>query len=145
VTIVHRRDELRASKSMQKKAFDNDKIKFEWNSVVDDILDIGQNRVTALVLRDVKTGEKRELPVEGVFIAVGHSPATEIFKGKLDLDEKGYIVTKRNTRTSAPGVFAAGDVQDPRYRQAISAAGSGCMAAIDALKFLEGEEAQAGW
>ncbi len=137
VTIVHRRDELRASKAMQKKAFDNDKIEFAWDSIVEDILDMGQNKVTALVLKNVKTEETRELPVEGVFIAIGHKPATEIFKGKLDLDDKGYIVTKGDTITSVPGVFAAGDVQDPRYRQAISAAGSGCMAAIEAMHFLE--------
>jgi thioredoxin reductase (NADPH) len=145
VTVIHRRDELRASKAMQKKVLENDKIEFAWNSIVEDILDVKQNKVTAVALKDVKTGERRELPVEGVFIAIGHEPATKIFKGKLELDERGYIVTKNNTRTSVPGVFAAGDVQDSRYRQAISAAGSGCMAAIDALKFLEGEDVSPGW
>jgi thioredoxin reductase (NADPH) len=145
VTIIHRRDELRASKAMQEKALSNKKIEYAWDSVVEDILDVEQNKVTAVVLKNVKTNEKRELPVEGVFVAIGHEPATTIFKGKLDLDERGYIVTKDNTRTSVPGVFAAGDVQDPRYRQAISAAGSGCMAAIDAFKFIEGEEAWPGW
>ncbi len=144
VTIVHRREELRASKAMQKKAFDNPKIAYEWNAVVEDILDPAQNKVTALVLRNVKTNERTELPVEGVFVAVGHDPATALFKGTLDLDPRGYIVT-RGTSTSVPGVFAAGDVADPRYRQAISAAGSGCRAAIDALKFLQGEDAAPGW
>jgi thioredoxin reductase (NADPH) len=144
VTIVHRRDELRASKAMQKRAFDNPKISYEWNSVVEEILDPAQNKVTALVLRNVKTNERTELPVDGVFVAVGHDPATSLFKGKLELDQRGYIVTK-GTNTSAPGVFAAGDVADPRYRQAISAAGSGCRAAIDALKFLQGEDALPGW
>jgi thioredoxin reductase (NADPH) len=144
VTIVHRREELRASKTMQKKALDNKKINYEWNVIVEDIRDPSKNKVTALVLRNVKTGEKKELPVDGVFVAVGHDPATSIFRGKIELDERGYIVTK-GTRTSVPGVFAAGDVQDPRYRQAISAAGSGCQAAIEALKYLEGEDALPGW
>jgi thioredoxin reductase (NADPH) len=145
VTVIHRRDELRASKAMQEKALSNKKIAFAWNSVVEDILDVGKNKVTAVVLKNVKTNEMSELPVEGVFVAIGHEPATEIFKGKLELDDRGYIVVKDNTRTSVPGVFAAGDVKDPRYRQAISAAGSGCMAAIDAFKFIEGEEAWPGW
>ena len=144
VTIVHRRDALRASKAMQKRASDNPKIDFEWNAVVEDILDPAQNRVTALVLKNAKTGATKELPVDGVFVAVGHEPATGAFKGKIELDAKGFVVT-RGTRTSVPGVFAAGDVQDPRYRQAISAAGSGCQAAIDALKFLEGEDTLPGW
>lgn len=145
VTIIHRRDELRAGKAMQKKTFDNEKIAFEWNSVVEDILGVDQGVVTGVLLKNVKTGEKKEFPVDGVFIAIGHEPATAVFKGKLEIDEKGYIVTKENTGTSVPGVFAAGDVRDARYRQAITAAASGCMAAIDALKFLEGEEAQPGW
>ncbi len=144
VTIVHRRDELRASKAMQKKALDNPKIAFEWNAVVEDILDPALNKVTALVLGDVKTGARRELAVDGVFVAVGHDPATALFKGKIELDPHGYVVTK-GTSTSVRGVFAAGDVADPRYRQAISAAGSGCRAAIDALKFLQGEESAPGW
>jgi thioredoxin reductase (NADPH) len=144
VTIVHRRDELRASKAMQKRALENPKIDFEWNSTVEDVLDPAQNKVTALVLKNVKTGETKELPVDGVFVAIGHEPATGLFKGKIDLDAKGYVVT-RGTRTSVNGVFAAGDVQDPRYRQAVSAAGSGCQAAIEALKFLEGEDALPGW
>ncbi len=145
VTVIHRRDELRASKAMQEKALSNEKIEFAWDSIVEDILDVGQNKVTAVVLKNVKTNETSELPVEGVFVAIGHNPATEIFKGKIELDDHGYVVVKDNTRTSVPGVFAAGDVKDPRYRQAISAAGSGCMAAIDAFKFIEGEEAWPGW
>jgi thioredoxin reductase (NADPH) len=144
VTVVHRREELRASKAMQKRALDNPKIDFEWNSTVEEILDPAKNKVTALVLKNVKTGATKELPVDGVFVATGHEPATGLFKGKIDLDDKGYVVTRR-ARTSVDGVFAAGDVQDPRYRQAISAAGSGCQAAIEALKFLEGEDALPGW
>jgi thioredoxin reductase (NADPH) len=144
VTVVHRREELRASKAMQKRALDNPKIDFEWNSTVEDVLDPAKNKVTALVLKNVKTGETKELPVDGVFVAIGHEPATELFKGKIELDAKGYVVT-RGTRTSVAGVFAAGDVQDPRYRQAISAAGSGCQAAIEALKFIAGEDALPGW
>ncbi len=145
ITVIHRRDELRAARAMQKKAFENKKIEFAWDSVVEEILDMEQGKVTAVVLKNVKTGETRELPLEGVFIAIGHDPATEIFKGKLKLDEKGYIVTTRGTRTSVPGVFAAGDVQDSRYRQAVSAAGSGCMAAIDAFKYIMGEKESIGW
>jgi len=144
VTIVHRRNELRASKAMQKRALENPKIDFEWNSTVEEILDPAKNRVTALILKNVATGATTEFPVDGVFVAVGHEPATELFRGAIELDAKGYVVTK-GTRTSVAGVFAAGDVQDPRYRQAISAAGSGCQAAIDALKFLEGENAISGW
>ncbi|MCK4349254.1 MAG: thioredoxin-disulfide reductase [Candidatus Krumholzibacteria bacterium] len=145
VTMIHRRDELRAGKAMQKIAFDNEKITFAWDSVVEDILGVEENKVTAVRLKNVKTGELSDLPVEGVFIAIGHDPATKIFEGKIELDKHRYIVTKENTKTSVPGVFAAGDVQDPRYRQAISAAGSGCMAAIDALKFLQGEDVSPGW
>lgn len=145
VTVIHRREELRASRAMQKKALENEKIEFEWDSVVEDILDAEQGKVTAVVLKNVKSGDTKKIPLDGVFVAIGHNPATEIFKGKLKLDEKGYIVTTRNTRTSVAGVFAAGDVQDPRYRQAISAAGSGCMAAIDAFKYVKGEEESIGW
>ena len=144
VVIVHRRDEFRASKAMQKKALDNEKISVEWGSVVEDIRDPAAGRVTALALKSMKTGERKELPVDGVFVAVGHDPATAVFKGKIELDAKGYVITK-GSRTSVPGVFAAGDVQDPRYRQAISAAGSGCMAAIEVLKYLEGEDALPPW
>jgi thioredoxin reductase (NADPH) len=144
VTVVHRRGELRASKAMAKRALENPKIDFEWNATVEDMLDPAQNKLTALVLRNVATGETKELAVDGAFVAIGHEPATALFKGAIELDEKGYVVA-RGTRTSVGGVFAAGDVQDPRYRQAISAAGSGCQAAIEALKFLQGDEALPGW
>jgi thioredoxin reductase (NADPH) len=138
VTVVHRRDTLRASKIMQDKAFANPKISFEWNSEVEDVRDAGQGAVTALILRNNKTDEQKVLEVEGVFVAIGHTPNTSLFKGQLEMDANGYIVTHSGTRTNIPGVFAAGDVQDHIYRQAITAAGSGCMAAIDAEKYLEG-------
>jgi thioredoxin reductase (NADPH) len=138
VTVVHRRDTLRASKIMQDKAFANPKITFEWNTAVDEIMDTGKGEVTAAVLSNLKTGEQKELPVEGVFVAIGHTPNTSLFKGKLEMDPNGYLITHDGTRTSVPGVFAAGDVQDHVYRQAVTAAGSGCMAAIDAEKYLEG-------
>ena len=137
VTVVHRRDTLRASKIMQEKAFANPKIEFAWNSEVEDILDVSKGVVTAIVLRDVVTGARTELPVEGVFVAIGHTPNTSLFKGQLDLDENGYIVTHHGTRTSIAGIFAAGDVQDHVYRQAVTAAGTGCMAAIDAERYLD--------
>jgi thioredoxin reductase (NADPH) len=145
VTVIHRRDELRASKAEQKKALNNDKIEFAWDSVVEDILGAEEGKVKGVTLKNVKTGETSELAVEGVFVAIGHDPATGLFAGQLDLDENNYIVTDEFTRTSIPGVFAAGDVQDPRYRQAITSAGSGAMAAIEALKYIEGEQASAGW
>ena len=138
VTVVHRRDALRASKIMQDKAFGNAKISFEWNTEVEDIKDGGSGTVTSMVLRNNRTGEVKEVPVEGVFVAIGHTPNTSLFKGQLETDVNGYIVTQSGTRTSVPGVFASGDVQDHVYRQAITAAGSGCMAAIDAEKYLEG-------
>ncbi len=138
VSVIHRRDSLRASKIMQDKAFRNPKIAFEWNSAVEEIKDNGTGAVTAAALRNLTTGERKELPVEGIFIAIGHTPNTSLFAGKLDMHANGYIVTHDGTRTSVPGVFAAGDVQDHVYRQAITAAGSGCMAAIDAEKYLEG-------
>jgi thioredoxin reductase (NADPH) len=137
VTVVHRRDTLRASKIMQEKAFSNPKIEFAWNSEVEDILDVKKGAVSAIVLRDGVTGARTELPVEGVFVAIGHTPNTGLFKGQLELDENGYIVTHHGTRTSIPGIFAAGDVQDHIYRQAITAAGTGCMAAIDAERYLD--------
>ena len=137
VTIVHRRDQLRASKIMQDRARSSDKIDFVWNSVVDDILHVDAGKVTGVRLRDVKTGEIVERPTEGVFMAIGHRPNTELFVGQLELDPVGYIVVKKLTMTSVPGVFACGDVQDSRYRQAVTAAGSGCMAAIDAEKYLQ--------
>jgi len=135
VTVVHRRKELRASKIMQDRAFANPKIDFRWNSVVDDVL--GDGRVEGLRLRDVETGAAETLPVTGFFVAIGHDPNTQLFRGQLDLDDNGYIVTGPGTATSVPGVFAAGDVQDHVYRQAITAAGSGCMAALDAERYLE--------
>jgi len=137
VLVVHRRDQLRASKIMQHRILGHDKVQMLWNRVVEEILGNDEKGVTGLRLRDVRTGEVSEVPCDGVFIAIGHRPNTEIFKGKLDLDPNGYIRVIGHTATSVPGVFAAGDVQDPRYRQAVSAAGSGCMAAIDAGRFLE--------
>ena len=136
VTVVHRRETLRASKVMQDKAFANPKIEFVWNSEVVDILDAGKGEVTGAVLRNVQTGERTELAVDGVFVAIGHVPNTELFKGKLELNPNGYIVTD-GTKTSVEGVFACGDVQDFTYRQAVTAAGSGCMAAIDVERYLE--------
>jgi thioredoxin reductase (NADPH) len=138
VSVVHRRDGLRASKIMQDKAFANPKISFEWNTEVEEIKDTGKGEVTAAALLNTKTGERKDLPVDGIFIAIGHTPNTSLFRGKLDMDANGYICTHDGTRTSVPGVFACGDVQDHIYRQAITAAGSGCMAAIDAEKYLEG-------
>ncbi|HEY7057466.1 MAG TPA: thioredoxin-disulfide reductase [Vicinamibacterales bacterium] len=138
VTVVHRRDTLRASKIMQDKAFANPKISFEWNSEIEEILDEGRGEVTGIVLHNMATRQRREIPVEGVFVAIGHTPNTSLFVGQVETDTNGYIVTHSGTRTSAPGVFACGDVQDHVYRQAITAAGSGCMAAIDAEKYLEG-------
>jgi len=135
VSIVHRRDKLRASKIMQDRAFKNEKITFVWNSVVEDIL--GDQLVTGVRLRNVVTGTIQNMPCAGVFVAIGHSPNTGLFKGQLEMDEKGYLLTGKGTATNVPGVFAAGDVQDARYRQAITAAGTGCMAAIDAERFLE--------
>jgi thioredoxin reductase (NADPH) len=136
VTVVHRRDQLRASKIMQDRAFDNPKIEFVWDSVLTEIF--GDGKVAGVRLKNVKTGEENELATGGVFVAIGHIPNTKLFEGQLDLAE-GYIVTTaEDTMTSVPGVFAAGDVVDFRYRQAITAAGMGCMAAIDAERFLEG-------
>jgi thioredoxin reductase (NADPH) len=137
VTVVHRRDSLRASKIMQDKAFANKKIAFEWNAEVEDITSEA-GAVSAMVLRNNKNGARKEIPVEGVFVAIGHTPNTRLFTGQLEMDPAGYIITHAGTRTSVPGVFACGDVQDHVYRQAITAAGSGCMAAIDAEKYLEG-------
>lgn len=137
VTVIHRRDQLRASKIMQEKAFKNSKIKFIWNSIIEDILDVNKDRVTGVMIKNVKTGEKSEIACEGVFVAIGHEPNTSLFKDKIELDQKGYIVVKNGTRTSVDGVFACGDVVDHRYRQAITAAGMGCMAAIDCERWLE--------
>jgi len=140
VTVVHRREELRASKIMQDKAFANPKISFEWNSELTEVRDVEKGVVTSAVLRNIKTGAIKELAVEGVFIAIGHTPNTSLFAGLLDLDENGYVVAGTGTRTSVPGVFACGDVQDHIYRQAITAAGTGCMAAIDAERYLESQK-----
>jgi thioredoxin reductase (NADPH) len=138
VTVVHRRAVLRASKIMQDKAFANLKISFEWNTEVEAIHDIGKGEVTSMVLVNSLTGARKELAVDGVFVAIGHTPNTALFKGQIDTDPNGYILTHSGSRTNVPGVFACGDVQDHQYRQAITAAGSGCMAAIDAEKYLEG-------
>jgi thioredoxin reductase (NADPH) len=137
VTVIHRRDQLRACKIMQQKAFANAKISFRWNTLVDDIKDVDKGLVSTLVLRDKVTGEVSELPVQALFVAIGHNPNTSLFAGQIDMDAGGYLVTRDGTKTSVPGVFACGDVQDHVYRQAITAAGSGCMAAIDAERFLE--------
>jgi thioredoxin reductase (NADPH) len=135
VYVVHRRDKLRASKIMQDRAMKNEKISFIWNSVVQDIL--GNHVVTGVQLKNVITSTTTTLPCAGVFVAIGHRPNTSLFAGQLDMDAKGYLVTKSGTATSVSGVFAAGDVQDSTYRQAVTAAGTGCMAAIDAERFLE--------
>ncbi len=134
VHLVHRKDQLRASKVMQERAFSNQKIQFHWNSAVTDI--IGEQKVQTAVLSDIKSGQKTNLPVGGIFVAIGHEPNTKIFVNSIELDENGYIKLKDHTKTNIPGVFAAGDVHDHRYRQAITAAGFGCMAAIDVDKYL---------
>ncbi|MGI5162533.1 thioredoxin-disulfide reductase [Microbispora sp. CA-102843] len=135
VTVIHRRDSLRASKIMQDRAFANEKIRFVWDSEVADVL--GEERVSGVRVRNVKTGEESDLPVGGVFVAIGHEPRTDLVKGQVDLDEQGYIVVDSpSTRTNIDGVFAAGDVVDHIYRQAITAAGTGCAAALDAERWL---------
>ncbi len=136
VTLVHRRDSLRASKIMQDRAARNPKIEFAWNSVVDDITANESGEVASMVLRNVVTSERTRVPVDGVFVAIGHTPNTSLFKDKLAMDENGYLLTHDGAKTSIAGVFACGDVQDHVYRQAITAAGSGCMAAIDAERYL---------
>jgi len=143
VVVVHRRDELRASKIMRDRATKNPKISFVWNSAVGEVLgkeENGKKSLTGVKLKNLKTGEVSTLRTDGLFMAIGHEPNTQVFKGQIDMDERGYIITKpRSTATNVPGVFAAGDVADPTYRQAITAAGMGCMAAIDAERFLESQ------
>lgn len=138
VTVVHRRDALRASKIMQKRAFDNPKIGFVWDTVVDEVYDVSRDKVTGVRLKNVKTGDAKDLSCDGLFMAIGHKPNTDLFKGQLELDAKGYVVTKNqpSMATNIPGVFACGDVQDSVYRQAVTAAGTGCVAAIDVERFL---------
>lgn len=134
VKIIHRKDFLRASKILQEKAFENPKIDFVWDHVVSDIS--GNKKINSISVRNLRTGEERRIAVGGLFVAIGHEPNTSIFRGQLELDERGYIVLTKNTRTSVDGVFAAGDVHDYRYRQAITAGGFGCMAALDVEKWL---------
>jgi thioredoxin reductase (NADPH) len=134
VMVVHRRDSLRASKILQQKALENPKIEFIWNNVVADIK--GNNKISTVLVKDINTGKERTIETGGLFVAIGHEPNTAIFRGQLELDDKGYIVLKQHTKTSVEGVFAAGDVHDHRYRQAVTAAGFGCMAAIDVEKWL---------
>jgi thioredoxin reductase (NADPH) len=142
VTVVHRREELRASKIMQDKARANPKIEWLLGYEIDEIKDTGKGEVTGMVVRD-KTGATKEIPVTGVFVAIGHTPNTALFRDKLQMDKNGYLVTHDGAKTNVPGVFACGDVQDHVYRQAITAAGSGCMAALDAERFIESPEREA--
>jgi thioredoxin reductase (NADPH) len=134
VMVVHRRDSLRANKILQQKALENPKIEFIWNNVVADIK--GNNKISTVLVKDINTGKERTIETGGLFVAIGHEPNTAIFRGQLELDDKGYIVLKQHTKTSVEGVFAAGDVHDHKYRQAVTAAGFGCMAAIDVEKWL---------
>ncbi len=134
VHIIHRRDTFRASKIMQERALNNEKIEVHWNSAIEDIK--GDQKVQQIILKDTKTGENKTLEMGGVFVAIGHEPNTELFKNQLEMDENGYIIQKNNTETSVKGVFTAGDVHDHRYRQAVTAAGFGCMSAIDVDKYL---------
>jgi len=135
VTLIHRRDAFRASKIMVDRVLSTSSISILWNTVVEDVLDVTKGEVTALKLKNIKSGETIELPVQGLFIAIGHTPNTSIFAGQLELDAEGYLVTK-DTRTSVPGVFAAGDVQDRHFKQAITSAGTGCIAALQAERYL---------
>ncbi len=139
VTLIHRRDALRASKIMQDRARANDKIEFLWDTVVTDLE--GDNKLEAVHVENVKTGEPSKLAMSGLFVAIGHTPNTSLFKGQLEMDDAGYLITHHGSRTDVNGVFACGDVQDHVYRQAITAAGSGCMAAIDAERWLEARHA----
>jgi thioredoxin reductase (NADPH) len=137
VHVIHRRDSLRASKAMQERAMANPKITFVWDSVVEEVLSETGNEVSGLRIRNLKTDARTNLPVQGLFLAIGHTPNTEVFKGQIELDPNGYVRTARHTMTSVAGVFACGDVVDTRYRQAVTAAGSGCAAAIDAERWFE--------
>jgi len=141
VTIIHRRDTLRASRAMQDRAFKHPKIKFLWNTAIKEILDPAQGKVTGIRVLNLHTDEEQIVPTDGVFIAIGHTPNTGLFKDQLDLDDNGYIEVTKGAHTGIPGVFAAGDVHDTVYRQAVTAAGTGCMAAMDATRFLEAEAA----
>jgi len=142
VTVVHRRDTLRATTILQQRAMENPHVSFRWNTLVTAILGGKESGVTGVRLRNVESGAEEDLACDGLFIAIGHTPNTALFEGQLDLDDNGYIVTGKGTETSVAGVFAAGDVQDPHYRQAVTAAGSGCMAAIQAERYLESCEEQ---
>jgi thioredoxin reductase (NADPH) len=135
VSLIHRRHEFRASKIMSDRVINHPRIEIHWDSVVDEVLDVSRNEVTGLRLKNIKTGALSEIPVMAMFAAIGHEPNTKAFKGILDMNEKGYLVT-RHTVTNIPGVFAAGDVQDAHYRQAITAAGTGCMAALEAERYI---------
>jgi thioredoxin reductase (NADPH) len=137
VTVIHRRDQLRASKIMQDRAFNNPKISFIWDTVIDEVLGVEEGRVTGARIRNLKTHEVTDYPAEGFFVAIGHKPNTDLFQGILELDPQGYVMVHDGSKTNIPGVFAAGDVADHVYRQAITAAGMGCMAAIDAERYLE--------
>ncbi|MHC4939392.1 MAG: thioredoxin-disulfide reductase [Planctomycetota bacterium] len=141
VKLIHRRDELRASKAMQKRVLENPKIEVLWDSVVEEVLGVEEDKVTGVRIRNVKSGEISDVPVEGFFLAIGHTPMTDLFKGQLEVHENGYLkVTPGTTRTNIEGVFAAGDVQDWVYRQAVTAAGTGCMAALEAERWLAAQE-----
>ncbi|MDW7983517.1 MAG: FAD-dependent oxidoreductase, partial [Acidobacteriota bacterium] len=140
VYVIHRRDKLRASKIMQDRAFRSPKIVFLWNTVVEAVHGEPSKGVTGVTLRDTQTDERREFPLDGLFVAIGHVPNTDLFRGQVELDERGYVVVDARLRTNRLGVFAAGDVVDPVYRQAITAAGMGCMAAIEAERYLEALE-----
>jgi thioredoxin reductase (NADPH) len=139
VTLIHRREEFRASKIMLDRAQHNEKIHFLTNTVVEDVHDLAQKEVTGLTLRDLKTNAVWDFPTNGMFLGIGHIPNTKIFEGQLETDEDGYLIATKNVFTRVPGVYACGDVQDRRYRQAITAAGSGCMAALEAERFLENQ------
>jgi len=140
VHVIHRRDKLRASKIMQDRAFDNPKIEMVWNKVVSSIEGVEDKRVTGVTLVDTVDGRITTLPVSGVFVAIGHRPNSDLFVGQLEMDDCGYLMTHHNVRTNVPGVYACGDVQDDEYRQAVTAAGSGCMAAIEAERLLAIED-----